>query len=93
MYRCMDDSSTLVDDATNKFILLIFFFVCVDVAIVSCRVVSVSCRSKRKTEIRRNESVPSYESTLVRTRHEARVNSTLVCASPISLSFYILRGG
>ncbi len=87
MYRCMDDSSTLVADATNEFILLLVFFVCIAVAVVvSCRV--VSCRSKRKTEIRRNEKVyhrTSEESTLVH-MYEARVNSTLVCTSPISLS-------
>ena len=81
MYRCMDDSSTLVADATNEFILLLVFFVCIAVAVVvSCRV--VSCRSKRKTEIRRNES---EESTLVH-MYEEGVNSTLVCTSPISLS-------
>ena len=62
MYRCMDDSSTLVVDATNKFILLIVFFVCVAVAVaVSCRVV---CRAdpneKQKSDETKVKRVRSY---------------------------------
>ena len=64
MYRCMDDSSTLVADATNKFILLIVFFVCVAVCcccIVSCRVV---CRAdpneKQKSDETKVKRVRSY---------------------------------
>ena len=56
MYRCMDDSSTLVADATNKFILLIVFFVCVaDAVVVSCRVVScvVPIQTKNRNQTKR----------------------------------------